>query len=210
MLVVPLTNSFAVVFVDDFQSYNGPVNERGEFLNGLGNWSSNDTYYDQGWLVTADGASKYARFWPSPWTGGYGFSSNYLTYHANVGEQVDSLVLDMDYFMQTRGDVQVYISGDNVSWTNITDSFGLLHYDRFEIENSRVDVSSLIASNSITNDVYVRYSVAAYDPDFWVFGLDKFQLEVNEGTPASPVPEPATLLLLGLGMAGLGVVKRKI
>ena len=43
--------------------------------------------------------------------------------------------------------------------------------------------------------------------DFWVWGLDNFRFTGSAG-PAS-VPEPGTLALLGIGLAGLGALRRR-
>jgi len=161
-------------FIEDFESYDNR-----EFLNGKSHWTSSDTLYDKGWMAVSGAPKKYARFWPSPWPGGFSFESNYLTYHIQISGQVNSIVMDIDYFLQIRGGIKVFISGDNSNWKEITDLLDFVKSDTPGERNLRKDLSSVIAEADIKTDLYIMFRAAAYSGDYWVFGLHRIVLEIE-------------------------------
>ncbi|MBI5145005.1 MAG: hypothetical protein HZA27_02345, partial [Candidatus Omnitrophica bacterium] len=121
------------------------------------------------------------RFWPSPWPGGFSFNSNYLTYHIPIRGQANRIIIDIDYSLQTRGDVKVFVSGNNSNWEEITDLLGFVKSDAPGERNIRKDISFIIAEADITADLYIMFRAAAYSGDYWVFGLHRIAVKIESG-----------------------------
>lgn len=170
-----------MTFSDDFSSYRIYTAYRGEYLDDKGNWESNDTHTGKGWVVAVEGKDRYARFWPSPWPGGYSFDSNHLTYHVHTDERISSTVLDIDYALQKQGDVKVFISPDNNNWAEITESLGFVKSNQPGQKNVRADISERVSYSGVNKDLYVRFRAAAYSSNNWVFSLHRFAVKVKTG-----------------------------
>ncbi len=173
--------------VDDFESYPAPPSPPWEPIHCKPGWTSSDSFYGVGWTITDDGADpaghKYLRFWPSPWPGGYDAASNYARWHVRSPTTITDLGLALDYIVQANADVQVLISGDGTSWTDVTHLLGIEHFDSGPFREAVADLSSLIGSAGITTDVYVELRAAAYAGINWVVGIDRIELLVNEQPP---------------------------
>ena len=104
----------------------------------------------------------------------------------------------------------IWIDGQRIEYLTDGDTYGENPADPLEgAEYARLDVFDLMpfiayldGADAITVEVAIPY----IGEDGW--SLDYSLLEI-EGTPA-PIPEPATMLLLGTGLAGLGVFRRRV
>lgn len=99
------------------------------------------------------------------------------------------------YFSATGNfSVDILVNGADSGWQNFTDSdtsFSLLF-------SSFSDPSQFTSVHSIT----LKYQGAqGVDTNFTQFFAD--------GTPATPAPEPATIALMGLGLAGFAAARKK-
>lgn len=114
----------------------------------------------------------------------------------------------MDRFGFWSRNVNTNFSGTSVAPSN---------FQMFFSDNSATFLNDLslagIADNlSLFSDVRgeISTSSAFGDPFFMTFSVNQFSVISQNNTPApSTVPEPATLALLGLGLVGIGLRRRR-
>ncbi len=180
-------------FADDFESYPLWIE-----INGRNGWESGDLFGDErnGWLVTDDGTwpAKYLRFWPSPFDY-FTHDSNWAILHRSSSEPVTSLALNFSYFVQYEGDLKVWLSGDGITWQDVTSDFNLSKSEGPPFVVTEADLSGYIGLAGITNDVYVKFTAEATNADYWVSALDSVSLEIN-GYPAPIVDNDFTCKFL--------------
>lgn len=110
-----------------------------------------------------------------------------------------------DFFIETRrGNTYAETGGVVFIGDNLSPLGGLHYFSQYDAFTSNgeytIDVAGLIGPNAFVKDVYLAGigKQNGEDHEFAVAGLN-----------ANPVPEPATMLLLGAGMFGLAGVGRK-
>ena len=91
--------------------------------------------------------------------------------------------------------------GTDPTWVNAGNNRGTLWYKH---DTWSLDLSSLSVGDTVTVDLFVR------DCTWGAHGGYAFLDGIGTVNPNNPVPEPATMLLFGTGIAGLaGLRKRK-
>jgi len=85
-------------------------------------------------------------------------------------------------------------------------SFGLESKDYSFVNGSETYTGNLFGAIDIWHDGTLNVSISSTGGDFYV---DSSKLVVSGDDGTSPVPEPATALLLGTGLAGLAMYRRK-
>lgn len=131
------------------------------------------------------------------------FSLSSMTITALDGSRFDLNYIDLTSNTvvgggQADGTEQSYITNDSGYSMLLPSSDWGLDYDYFGATGD--GVARLYLDSNFDNVLSVTFtSLNAY-----CFGMDNFY--INE--PPPPIPEPATLALLGLGIAGLGASRR--
>ncbi|MCF8067431.1 MAG: PEP-CTERM sorting domain-containing protein [Desulfobacterales bacterium] len=167
-------------------------------------------------VLTFDDTSYQGTYWGDMEAGygGFNWSSNFDVYYGpGVGGGYNSSTVSGDFAAFNSYGIDVSLSNGDFDWTgawfsdphdntllNVTGSLDgtILYYENIQLSYAspqwfQADWMGIdtIAFNLNGND--------------W-FTMDDFTF--NEGAP-SPVPEPATMLLLGLGLLGVAGVARK-
>ena len=113
--------------------------------------------------------------------------------------------LDVDFLARVAGGgyldtIEVWLSGNGAS-TNVADFTTLLGSYSSSTDNGWVAQSfSALTAGGLQGRVGFRYFVADSNVDGNYIGIDSVRINV---------PEPGTLAMLGLGLAGLGFVRRR-
>ncbi len=152
-----------------------------------GSWDTNG--YD-----TANYAAKYIRSTTDSDYAFYGFNGSYsriaknATYTQTVGTGIFA-----NYFNLKSGSM----SGDTlgIAWVSLTNAYLYAPGDYIAGQN-------ILGSMTIGNTSIASIGLADASFDFGDYGDVHFKA-------ANPVPEPATILLLGSGLAGLAFYRRK-
>jgi hypothetical protein len=119
--------------------------------------------------------------------------SNFLAFNTQADSQTEKAS-----FASPQGEVELFAgTGDE------TDTFTL---DAYAADNS------LLASDVATpgRGIYADLSVSADDIAYVTFSTNGVTMVVDNLSYSAAVPEPASMLLLGAGLASLGAVRRKL
>ncbi|MBA3975174.1 MAG: coagulation factor 5/8 type domain-containing protein [Candidatus Solibacter sp.] len=136
------------------------------------------------------------------WFSNSGTSSASVTYDLGSVMQIDRLAL-WNEESSGIGSLDLYGSTDNVTFNLIVS--GLLPTDH-ALVNYGADVFNLGA----TNARYVRFDMSGCpQPNNGTFNACAIGEVAFSSGGAGAIPEPGTAVLLGLGIAGLGLIRRK-
>jgi hypothetical protein len=200
---VPAEAGWTTVYENDFESY--PVRSG---IDGVDGWTSITPYNDPNiywgttcWQVVSNVYSGYGGTPNNYLIQGFGLNSvqdaDYATLHLNRTEGWDALRVGFSYCLQPADVGTVAISGDGISWIDVTSLLGITPRYSNDFCSTQADLSSQIAVAGIDNDLYLRFS--AWNPTssgvWWEFRIDNVRIE--------SVPEPSSIALFLIGAASL-------
>ena len=165
-------------------------------------------------LVDTDTGGEYSFRWVEGGTGGLGqidlikeglttqgIWTQDVTWEVEVG--VDSLITIDAYDSYMPGDeFKLYVDGIMTDWTATwIETYGHFHGQ----------YTDLFLTSGLTHEITLHVTERAEYPSGlpYTYGAGYSIFSETTDAETAPVPEPATMLLLGTGLFGLGVLKRK-
>ncbi len=155
-----------------------------EDINGNALALTEDTAHDIGWWLNGESQNYNAYTTDVSWIKII-LPENTLAFSFNVGADL----------------------GNGRGWLNATDSMGVgLGKEYFDVNRQYTPGFGIYADNSHATAGNCSYvSSVIIDPDYW--GVGNFS--IAQGSCVTNVPEPSIIALMGLGLLGFGMVKRK-